>query len=191
MLLLGLAYGGILFAIYGFSFWLPLLIQGIGFSNTATGFVAALLYIAALPAMILWARSSDKQDERAWHAALAALFAAAALCCASIVHSPALLLVCIAAAAVGIYSVLSPFYGVASSFLSGRALAGAFALINMLGGLIGGFAGQYVIGLLREKSGDYGSALAVMAAALVLFALIVIALRQSAEPIYKRSIPAE
>src|SRR5438067_228348 len=115
VLLLGFAYGGILFAIYGFSFWLPLLIQGIGFSNTATGLLTALLYIAALPAMILWARSSDKQDERVWHAVLAALFAAAALVCASIVHSHALLLVCIAAAAVGIYSVLSPFYGVASS----------------------------------------------------------------------------
>jgi ACS family tartrate transporter-like MFS transporter len=190
VLLLGTAYGGILFAIYGFSFWLPLLIQGIGFSNSATGFVTALLYIAGLPVMILWARSSDRHDERFWHVALAALLAAAALLCAAVAPHPVLLLVSIAAAAVGMYSVLSPFYGVASSFLSGRAMAGGFALINMLGGLIGGFAGQSAIGLLRELSGGYGSALAAMAAALAIAAAIVIGLRQSASPAYKPSFPA-
>lgn len=174
VLLLGLAYGGILFAIYGFSFWLPLLIQGIGFSNTATGFVTALLYISALPVMVLWARSSDRRDERVWHAALAVLFAAMALLMASVTENPVLLLVSIAAAAVGIYSVLSPFYGVASSFLSGRAMAGGFALINMVGGLIGGFAGQYLIGILREVSGGYGLALAVMCGALLISAVIIL-----------------
>jgi MFS transporter, ACS family, tartrate transporter len=176
VLALGLAYGGILFAIYGFGFWLPLLIQGAGFSNGLTGLVTAALYVGSVPAMIFWGRSSDRNDERIRHTAGGALLAAAALFVASVAHGNLLLLVSLALAGTATYSVLAPFYGVASSFLSGRAMAGAFALINMIGGLIGGFAGQYVIGVIREKTGGYAVALATMAAALLVSALIVLAL---------------
>src|SRR5882672_8009935 len=84
--------GGILIATIGFSFWLPLIVQGMGFSNTETGLVTALLYLLPVPAMILWARSSDRRNDRIWHLASAALFAASALALASAVQSSLLLL---------------------------------------------------------------------------------------------------
>lgn len=50
VLMLGLAEGGIIFANYSILFWLPLLVQGMGFSNTQNGLIVALVYAAAVPA---------------------------------------------------------------------------------------------------------------------------------------------
>jgi MFS transporter, ACS family, tartrate transporter len=193
VLALGIAYGGILFAIYGFGFWLPLLMQGAGFPNSRIGFLTALLYLAAIPAMILWGRSSDRKDERIWHVSTAALAAAAALFVASAVHSTVLLLIALAVTGAAMYASLAPFYGIASSFLSGPAMAAGIALINMIGGLLGGFAGQYVIGIIRERTGGYAVALAVIAASLVISACIVVALGRAMAPkkMLPRSLTAE
>ena len=180
VLALGVAYGGMLFAIYGFGFWLPLLVQAAGFSNSQTGFVTASLYVASVPAMLAFARSSDRRDERTWHVASAALFGACALFVAGIAHVNFVLLPAVALAGVAMYSALTPFYGLASSFLAGRAMAGAIALINMIGGFVGGFAGQYVIGVIREQTGGYAAALALMAVSLLVSAVIVLRLGRTA-----------
>ena len=182
---LAVIYGGILFGIYGFGFWLPLLVQTMGFPTTATGFVVALLYVAAAPAMILWARSSDRGDERIWHSALAVFVAGLALLVASTVHNSIIMLFSLALSGAAMYSAMTPFYGVASSLLSGPAMAGGIALINMVGGFLGGFAGQYVIGVIREKTGSYEPALEVIAASLAVAALIMLALGRAMIPLFR------
>lgn len=174
VLALGIAYGGMLFAIYGFGFWLPLLVQGSGFSNRATGFVTGSLYVASVPAMLLFARTSDRRDERTWHVASATLFGAGALFIAAVTHVNFVLLPAVSLAGMAMYSALTPFYGLASSFLAGRAMAGAIALINMIGGFLGGFAGQYVIGMVRERTGSYAPALSLMAVSLLIAGAIVL-----------------
>ena len=174
VLLLGIAYAGILFGIFGLNFWLPLLVQGMGFSNSVTGLLVALVYAASVPAMIWWGRSCDRRRERIWHAALAALLAASGLALASVVPNDAVRLVSLAVAEVGLASVLAPFYSVPALFLSGRAMAGGFALISSIASLLGGFAGQYAIGLIREATGGYEAVLGAMAAALIVSALIVL-----------------
>ena len=93
-----------------------------------------------------------------------------------------LLIVALALAAIGLGSVLPPFYMLAPLFLSGRAMAGGFALVSCIGGLLGGFAGQYVIGVIREATGGYALVLATMAAALLLTSGIVLVLDRSIAP---------
>lgn len=176
VLALGIAYGGMLFAIYGFGFWLPLLIQAAGFSNSETGFVTGSLYLASVPAMLVFARSSDGREERIWHVASASLFGAVALFIAAVTHANFVLLPAVALAGMAMYSALTPFYGLASSFLAGRAMAGAIALINMIGGFLGGFAGQYGIGKIRETTGSYAPALGLMAVSLLVAGAIVLTL---------------
>ena len=176
VLALGIAYGGMLFAIYGFGFWLPLLVQAAGFSNSATGFVTGSLYVISVPAMLAFALSSDRRDERIWHVSSAALIGACALFMAAVAQVNFVLLPAVALAGMAMYSALAPFYGLASSFLAGRAMAGAFALINMIGGFLGGFAGQYVIGKIRETTGSYASALGLMAVSLLVAGAIVLTL---------------
>jgi len=111
------------------------------------------------------------------------------LAIASVAHNNAVLLVALVAGSIGSQSVLAPFYMLAPLFLTGRAMAGGFALVSCIGGLIGGFGGQYVIGVIREKSGGYALVLAAMACAMLISAVIVLALdraivpRSSAKPV--------
>jgi ACS family tartrate transporter-like MFS transporter len=147
-----------------------------------TGFVVALVYAASVPAMILWGRSCDRRDVRIWHAALAALLAAAGLALASVVPNHMIRLVSLAVAEAGLASALAPFYSVPALFLGGRAMAGGFALISSIASLIGGFAGQYAIGLIREATGGYAAVLVAMAAALTMTALIVLGLARTIAP---------
>ena len=179
VLLLGLAYGGILFAIYGMNFWSPLLVQGMGFSNTANGFIVSMVYAAGVPAMIAWSRSSDRKGERIRHAAMACLLAAIAFAVASVSNSTIVQLLALVAGEIGLAAVLAPFYNVPALFLSGPAMASGFALISSLANLVGGFAGQYLIGLIRQETGGYFAVLGAMSAAMLIPCVILLGLSRS------------
>jgi len=59
-------------------FWLPQVVQEMGFSNFATGYVSAAP-LSSAAAMMFWARSSDAKVERVWHVALPSFLTAAGL----------------------------------------------------------------------------------------------------------------
>ena len=152
-------FGIVMIAFYGTSLWLPQIVQAMGFSNRATGFVVALPYVAGMAAMILWGRSSDARGERIWHVALPMLLAAAGFAGASVAQTDPLVLVALTLSMVGIVSAYGPFWSLPSSFLRGSAAAGGIALINTIASL-GGFVGPSLIGVLKEQTGGYASAMA-------------------------------
>jgi ACS family tartrate transporter-like MFS transporter len=90
-------------------------------------------------------------------------------------------LVALTLTAVGVLSTFSPLSSLVKSFLSGPAAAGGLALYNAIGS-VGGFAGPYIIGALREESGTYASSMAVLGVILVLTATIVVALGRAIAP---------
>ena len=181
VLALGLVLFGATCALYGITLWLPQIIRAMGFSNTATGFVVALPYLAGLGAMIVWGRSSDARGERIWHVALPALLAAAGFIGASLAQSDMLVLLALILAMAGVLAAFGPVFALPSSFLRGTAAAGGIALVNAIG-VLGGFLGPYVIGVLKEQTGGYASAMAMLASVLVLSALIVLALGRAMAP---------
>jgi cyanate permease len=65
--------------------------------------------------------------------------------------------------------------------LSGLAVAGAVAVQNSLVS-IGGFAGPALIGVLRERSGNYSSGMAMLAVVLVIAAAMVFVLDRAMRP---------
>src|SRR5258706_16395448 len=67
---LGVVYLGYSAGAYGVQLWLPQILQAMGFSTLATGFLVALPYIVTLVAMIVWGRLSDARGERIWHVAV-------------------------------------------------------------------------------------------------------------------------
>ena len=162
-------------ALYAVSLWLPQIIQAMGFSNRATGFISAVPYMAAMAAMIFWGRRSDATGERIWHVALAALFAAAGFVLASVTHNHALVFLGLIFALVGVLSAFGPFYSLSSSFLTGAAAAAGIALINSIANL-GGFLGPVLVGILKERTGGYQAGYATLAVALMLAALMVVLL---------------
>ena len=176
--LAGFAHGA---ALYGTTLWLPLIVQGMGYSNLATGFLTSLPYLASAGVMVAWGRSSDRTGERVWHLVFAWLLCALGLLLASLVQNSLIPLLGLTFAIVGILTSISQLLTLPSWFLRGPAAAGAIGLINMIVSLAGAVA-QPLIGLLKEQTGGYAAAMAMLAFLLVLSSLLVLALGHTLAP---------
>ena len=171
--LLALPDFGIILALYGVGLWLPQIVKGLGFTNLQTGFIVAIPYMLSVVAMLAWGASSDRRGERRWHIAAAALFAASALVVTAWMGTHLLSVLALTLAVVGIYAAITVFWTLPSSFLSGTAAAGGIALINSIANL-GGFFGPYLMGSLKQSTGNYSLGFLVLAAGLTLAALLVL-----------------
>jgi ACS family tartrate transporter-like MFS transporter len=176
VLLMCLIYFTIVIGLYGISFWLPQMINQQGFDKTQTGWIVAAIYVVAAIAMPLWGRSSDRAGERIWHTAIPCLAAAAGFIGGAWFGSAPLIIASLGLAAIGTYVSIVPFWAMPPIFLSGTAAAGGIALINSTGNL-GGFAGPYIVGLVKTATKSYTSGILALAASLVLAALLTLALR--------------
>jgi len=183
VLALGLVIFGTSLGSDGLSLWLPLIVQGMGISNFANGFVVAIPSIAGACAMVLWARSSDKRGERVWHVALAELFAASGFALAayaSYVSNDPIMFLGLIFAVVGINAAYGPFYTLPSTFLAGPAAAGGIALIYSIGNL-GGFVGPMILGISSQETGSYSGSMLVFSFFLMVAATTVLLLGRTAE----------
>jgi MFS transporter, ACS family, tartrate transporter len=172
---LGLVALGQNCAAYGVQLWLPQIVESMGFSVRATGFVVALPFIAVIIAMVLCGRSSDKTGERVWHVALPFLVGALALFVAGLVPSIPIVLAALAIVVISLDTGIGVFWTLPSTFLAGSAAAAGIALVRTVSAL-GGFVGPAVVGLLRGATGDYSAAMAALGCALVVAALLVMGL---------------
>ena len=177
---LGVVYFGYSIAFYGVGLWMPQIVQGMGVSNLMTGFAIAPAYFVAMIAMILWGRSSDKRGERVWHVALPALMMMTAFLIGSVAHDNLVIFLMLSLVLVGSMALQGPFWVLPSSFLGGAAAAGGIALINTMGTAAGGFAGPYILGLIKQATGGYAAGMAALAIGPLLTASIVLALGRAA-----------
>ncbi len=176
VLLMSVIYFGIVIGLYGTNFWLPQIVKGLGFSTIAVGWIVSAVYVAAAIAMPLWGRSSDRRRERIWHTALAAFAAAAGCIGAAMFDAPLLVILSLALAAVGVYVCIVPFWALPPTFLGGAAAAGGIALINSIGNL-GGFAGPYAVGWVKETTQSYSAGLLALAVALTAAGALMLVVR--------------
>src|SRR4029077_1590340 len=93
VLLLCAIYFGIVVGLYGIGYWLPQMVQAMGFSNLAIVALVALPYAAAGVAQYVWGRHSDMSAERVWHVALPAALSGFAFAISAALQSPAIVLV--------------------------------------------------------------------------------------------------
>ncbi len=174
--ILSLVYFAIVFGLYGVTFWLPQIIQSFGRrSDLEIGMVSAIPFVGAAIAMVFVGRASDLSGERRWHLAACAAVAAAGLMLASMTRSPMLSLAALSIAAAGIWGTFGPFWAMPPEFLSGTAAAGSIALINSIGNL-GGFAGPYLVGIVKQSTHSFAGGMIAMAAALVLGGMLALTL---------------
>jgi len=174
--ILSLVYFAIVFGLYGVTFWLPQIIQTFGTrSDFEIGVLSAIPFFGAAVAMVLVGRASDLSGERRWHLAVSAAVGAAGLLLAATTRAPVLSLGALSLAAVGIWGTFGPFWAMPPEFLSGTAAAGAIALINSIGNL-GGFAGPYVVGLVKQTTHSFAGGMLLMAASLVAAGLLALTL---------------
>ena len=178
LILFGLAGFCSAAALYGINLWLPQIIQAMGFSNRATGFVAALPYVVSMIAMIAWGRLSDARNNRIWDTALTMLLAAAALAVAGFSANYLVVLAALSLAMAGGLAGIGPFQSMLASFARGAAGASGLALVNTIGTL-GGFFGPNIVAALKSWTGNFGLAIVALAGAQLLAAMIVLAAGRS------------
>lgn len=169
-------YFGMMIGSYTLSFYAPKLVKSLSseYSYSLVGYLVMIPYLAALVAMILVGRSSDRRMERRYHAAISLLVGGIGFLSLSRVHSPFVTIVLLSLLALGYCSSLGPFWAMPSEFLTGFSAASGIAVINSFGNL-GGFFGPSVVGFIGEKTGTLYGGLAfagiamLLAAALTLF----------------------
>ena len=145
----------------GIGMWLPQIIKGMssGLSNFQVGLIAMVPYAFATVAMVLWSKHSDRTGERQKHSAAPLLIGGLALALTGAIASPPVALGLISLALAGIYAFKSPFWSLPGLFLSRSTAAVSIAAINSIGNL-GGFAGPYAIGAIKDWTGSaYGGLL--------------------------------
>ena len=174
LIALGIANFAFSVAAYGIYLWLPQIVRAMGFSNAATGFVVALCFVAAIPALFLCGRSSSKMGERIWHAALPWLLTASCLAVASLARSNVIVLAALAVGLAANFAAFGAFFSLPATFLRGTAAAGGLGLFCAFGN-IGGFFGPTLTGMLVQGSGNYRTGFAADAVGYALAALTVIA----------------
>ena len=177
---MALTYFCLICGIYAVSFWLPTLLKLAGVKDTMEiGLYSAVPYIAAAAFMLLFARSSDRMQERRWHTLVPALLAGVALCVATTAPTQfALSLAAITLATGFMWASYTVFWAIPSQYLKGEAAAGGIALINSIG-LLGGFLSPSIIGWVKESTGSLAGGLYAISALLVAGALLLLVNRPS------------
>ena len=178
VLVLALIYFGTSAGLYALGIWSPLIIAGFGLTPLQVGWLNAAPGVAAVVAMVLWSRHSDRSGERTWHVVLPCLLAAGGLFYCGVAASLIGVLLALTLVNIGVSASKPPLWTMPGRFLTGPAAAAGIAAINAIGNL-GGFAGPAMIGLLKDWTGGFLGGLYFVAALLLLSAVLTLALARS------------
>jgi ACS family tartrate transporter-like MFS transporter len=177
VLALALVYFGAVATNYGTAFWLPQIVKGFGgLSDLSVGFIAAIPFLVGTIGMILWSRRSDAKMERKFHAVVPLVIAAVGIAGSTLLADPTLKMVALSFGAFGVFAVLPVFWTFPTAFLSGAAAAAGIAAINSIGNLAG-FFGPFIMGWLKDVTGNFSAGLWVIAGCAVMAMVLVLMLK--------------
>lgn len=187
---MALIYFCLICGLYTVSFWLPTLLRDAGVKDIVDiGLYSVIPYSAAIVAMMINARRSDRLSERRWHGAVPAFMGAGGLVLTGFSSGNLpLALGSITLATLSTYAAYAVFWARPSTYLKGTAAAGGIALINSIGAF-GGFVSPSIIGFLKTLTGSFVTGMAAMAALLVIGGVCTLALRLPAPAIPQADAP--
>jgi MFS transporter, ACS family, tartrate transporter len=175
VLLLSVVYFGAVATNYGTAYFLPQIVHAFGLSNVQTGFVSAIPYVVGSVAIVWFGYRSDRRLERKGHAAFAFALAAIGIGLSPLFDDPVMKMVWLSVGAFGVFAVLPVFWTLPTAFLSGASATAGIAVINSVGNLAG-FFGPFVMGALKDATGDYAAGLWIIAACAVVAMVLVLTL---------------
>ncbi|MFI8496056.1 MFS transporter [Peribacillus butanolivorans] len=177
---LALTYFAWVTGLYGIGLWLPTIIQAFSSELTTTqvGLIATIPYILGGITMILWAFHSDRSGERKMHTAIPKLLGAIGLIGAGVfTSSPIMSMIMVSIATIGLYSFMGPFWSLASATLSASTAVVGIAVINSFGNL-GGFLGPYIVGYLRDATGQMENGLYFLGIVLAIGFFLILTIKK-------------
>lgn len=173
---LGGIYFLIVMALYGFGFWAPQILRGIGgLSLQQTGWATAVPYCAAAASMVVWSGSSDRSGERTWHVVIPSFAGALGFLIAGHATSIWIAVAAFMLSTAGIYSACAVFWTMPRYILRGTGAAAGIGLINSIGNLAGYF-GPVTMGWLKGPGGGYTTGIDVMATSMAAAGLLALVL---------------
>jgi MFS transporter, ACS family, tartrate transporter len=158
VLLLALAYFGVVGLNYAYSIFLPQIVQQFGLSILQTSFVTAIPFGIAAIGMAWWSHRSDRLNERRFHLFLPLALAVSGLVVSTMMEPPTLKLASLCVAAFGIFAAIPVFWTLPRAMVPASALAAGIATVNSIGSL-SGFVDSYAIGLIKDLTGEFAGGL--------------------------------
>lgn len=168
-------------ASYGIVFFMPQIVRALGHTTLMTGFVTAIPYTFGLVALLAWGWSSDRRRERRWHLIASTGLAAAGFAATGWFSHSWLAVAAMSVVAMGIYGSRPAFWPMPSLFLTGASAAVGMALINAIGNL-GGYAGPFVVGWIKDSTKSFEMALYFLAACAAASAVLTFLAKRATAP---------
>ena len=167
-----LVYFSFTIGLYGISFWLPQIIEStVTKDKFEVGLYAAIPWTVAAVGMVAFGIRSDRTGARREYLSVAAWTGMLAFFVSGIPGIPAwLILAALSVATAAVMSIVSGFWALPSSILSGTAAAAGIALINSVGNL-GGYISPEVFAWLKAHY-SLGAGLMAVGASLGIGGLI-------------------
>jgi MFS family permease len=161
---------------YGILFWLPQVLKTGGLADLTVSLLTAIPYAFATVAMIWWALAVDASGKKISNLTITCGLGAIGLVLSVLTGSLAFGLAGLTIALVGITSARAIFWTIPTRFLTGIGAASGLALINSIG-VMGGYFGPELMGVLKDATGGYLAGLLTMAGILALSTLLAASLK--------------
>ncbi|HTJ29491.1 MAG TPA: MFS transporter, partial [Acidobacteriaceae bacterium] len=137
---------------------------------------ATVPYLAAAIFTVIVGWNSDRTKERRWHIAGCLLLAAIGFAWTAVASNIVVAIVAMTFAAMGLWSMMGPFWTLTTSVLGDAAAAAAVAILTTIGG-VGAFLGPYSIGRMRDVTQSFQGGLYAMSGLAIVAALLALATR--------------
>ena len=173
-----LVYTLMMLGFYSVTYWLPQIIKlKMHTGNVASGLLSAIPWVIATAALLFVSRYTTRHSSRrAPTLTVVLLVCTAGMLVASLTGNAVFALVGLCFGAC-IQAAVPLLYSFPAQHFPGAKGAVALALVNSIGN-IGGFAGPYLLGLLREGTGTDTAGLSVLASSFLLAAVLSVGLQR-------------
>ena len=161
---------------YGVGIWLPQIIKASGLANLTVALLSAVPYLFASAAMIWWAMLVDRSGKKIGHLTITCALGTLGLVASVLWPALAPAMASLTLALVGITAARAVFWTIPVRFLTGVGAAAGLAFINSIG-TIGGFAGPYLVGFMKDAYGTFQAGLLAMAAILLVTTALAASLK--------------
>lgn len=176
VLLLGIAYFGLVTTFSTNAAWVPLIVQGLmkKLSVSQVAFASAIPATLAILVLPFWGRSSDRRQERVWHTIAALVLAALGWFLVGAARATELRFLGLILCSIGSWCGMTCFWTMPPQILSDEAKAAGIALVSTIG-LLASAASPTIIGVLRDLTGSfrvgvyYASTMLMISGAIILF----------------------
>jgi MFS family permease len=166
----------VVMGVYGINFWLPTIIQSSGVESVFyIGLITAASYLVSAAIALLSTRHAERQNEKRWHAAAAAIIGGASLALSAVFSDSTFLTVAfITLASAGGLVSSALFWSFPGSVLMGAGVAAGLAIINSIGNL-GGFFGPYLLGALTDLLGSPSAGITILGGLMITAGVLIAA----------------